>query len=150
MTIFGVARGRVENGNILGFKQTAEQVLGCRKVEPGEYHLAHGFVEMNVNVGPNDSVSVETASIMSARSIKDIRFGGSTLGLPLLQGLNDSLNVIPKMGEAALTVGPDIDGISFSLERHSSELVAPVAIGMLRIKNALKPRLKGRKIISFA
>lgn len=150
MTMFGVTRSRVENGNILGFKQTAEQVLGCRKVEPGEYHLAHGFVSMDVAVGPDDSVSVATDSIVSARRISDIKFGGSTLALPVLQELNALLNFIPKMGEAALTVGPDIDGISFSLERYPSEAQAPVAIGTLRIETALKlSKPKGNKKAVF-
>lgn len=148
--MFGVTRGRVENGNILGFKQTAEQVLGCRKVEPGDYNLAHGFVSMDVAVGPDDSVSVATDSIVSARRISDIKFGGSTLALPVLQELNALLNFIPKMGEAALTVGPDIDGISFSLERYPNETHAPVAIGTLAIESALRPaRSKEERSATF-
>lgn len=138
MTMFGVTRGKVEFGSIFGLKRTEEQVLGCRKVEPGDYNLAHGFVSMDVAVGPDDSVSVATDSIVSARGISDIKFGVDIFALPALQRTNESLSVTPKFGEAALTIGPDVDGITLSLERYANESVAPVAIGTLRIETALK------------
>lgn len=148
MTMFGVTRGKVEFGSIFGLKRTEEQVLGCQKVEPGEYHLAHGLVEMDVVVCPDDSVSVATSSTMSGLNIRDIKFGGSTLALPALREANESLMVIPKMGEAALTVGPDSDGITLSLERHANESVAPVAIGTLAIESALRPKAKASQATS--
>lgn len=137
MTMFGVSRGKVEFGNILGFKQTEEQVLDCQKIEPGKYNLAHGFVQMDVEIGPDDSVSVATDSIVSARRISDIKFCGSILALPTLLKANELLKVTPKMEEAVLVVGPDVNGVTFSLERYRSESVAPLTVTTL--EHVLKP-----------
>ena len=146
--MYAVARGRVEHKGAFGLPQTAEQVLGCREVEPGDYKLAHGYVEMNMAIGPDDSVSVATDSIMSGLTVRGIEFGGSTLKLPALQSRSSVLSVTPKWTEAALVVGPDKKGITLSLERHANKMVAPVAIGTLRIENALNPRhaLKNKPI----
>ena|SRR3990167_1921299 len=140
MTMYAVARGRVEHKGAFGLPQTAEQVLGCREVEPGDYKLAHGYVEMNMAIGPDDSVSVATDSIMSGQTVRSIEFGGSTLELPVFQSRSSVLSVTPKWAEAALVVGPDKNGITLSLERHANKMVAPVAIGTLKIETALNPR----------
>ena len=145
MTMFGVSRAEVKFGSFLGLKLTKEQVLDCREVEPGDYKLAHGYVEMDIAIGHDDSVSVAVDSLMSGLTVRSIKFGGSTLELPVMQNTNSTLSVIPKFAEAALVVGPDKKGLTFSLERHASKPVAPVAIGTLAIETALKPRVS-RKI----
>lgn len=144
MTIIAVAKGKIEIDNFLGFKRTLEQVLGCEPLSPGDYSLAHGRVSMDVAVGADDSVSIITKSIAAQRprDTNEVLFGGSSLALVLLWNANDSVSVIPGIGEAALALGPDDLGITLSLERHRNGSRIPMAVGMMAIDKALKPKTK--------
>jgi len=58
-----------------------------------------------------------------------INAGGSVLALPTLRDGNNVLAVIPNIGHTALEIGPDSDGLTFSLIRYKGLVDAPIAAG---------------------
>lgn len=148
MAIFAVTKGEVRFAGLGFFNLTAERIQGCEEVKPGSYSLAHGYINLAVEISPNDAVSIAPDSVGDANATgKNFEFGGSSL-LQLLRRGADKLSIIPKFGETALKVGPDDNGITLSLERYANENVAPVAIGTLAIESALRPKAKASQATS--
>jgi len=138
MTIYAVARAKVEYGSHLGIiKQTKERVLHCQPIAPGDYPFSHALWGLDLNVAPDDTVSLAVKSIKrlgdSSDSPGKIIFGefikSSPVTLEVFKKRNEKLSVTPGFGRTALKIGPDIGGVTLSFERYQNVTEAPVAIG---------------------
>jgi len=131
--MFAVATGKVKVDSFFGLGRSKERVLYCEPINAGDYHLVHAFLGLDLRVSPDDLVSLPVSSIkrvgVGTNKPGKIIFGGSVLALPTLRDGNNVLAVIPNIGHTALEIGPDSDGLTFSLIRYKGLVDAPIAAG---------------------
>ena len=131
--MFAVATAKVEFENIFGISRCLERVLHCTPVEAGDYTIGHAYLGLDLSVGQDDGISLKLWSIKELNNpnhsiVGKLKFGGSELSFSTLNRGNESLSVVPKMGQSAIEIGPDKAGVTLSLVRYQNQAQAPIPI----------------------
>lgn len=132
MTIFRVVTGKVEYESLLGLGRAKEQVLHCEPIEAGDYSITHALLGLDLNIGPDDSVSLPVKSIRKLGGNNRrgwLTFGESIVALDILRDGNEQLSLTPNYGHTALKIGPDGEGVTVSLVRYRSPAEASQYLG---------------------